>query len=849
MNTLWKKLRRSPQLPVGPLIIALIALFLAPQAMAVEAAKPGKPEPQETPAPAPSPGIPVAEVATRAMAVSNLLRTFSTNLAPSPEIEEIRNELPGVIRSIDQQARATQRILEEQPSLETLQGQQQIWQSRERQIARWLNILTARATQLQEALGQLAALHKTWTLARQSAESSKAPTPIIQQIDATVVALAVAREPLNTQRTAVLDLQSKVANEADRCGNALGVIAQAQRTAVGGIFARERPPIWSTHLWGHLKTTLPTRIPEVAASLRTALREYFRDPSRGFPFDVAVFVGLALLFCAARRQVDQWAASGRGISSGIMVFERPYAAALTGALLFASGPFMPTPHMVRNLFAVLALFPMIRLIRPVVPPPMIPLLLTLGTLFALDTVRQAFAGAPLIGETILVLEALAGIAVLGWFLRRESRRRIPAAEGAPARIRALEAGVLLLLVLLAAGLTAAALGYLRLARFISPGILAGGVQALTVFAIYQVAKGAVAFALRVWPLRLLQMVGHHRSSIEKRFYRWLVWLAVLIWVIRYLNYVGLLEPVLSSGEGILATKLQRGSINTSVEDILAFFLALWVSYLLSAFLRFMLQEDVYPRIGVPKGVSYAASSLLHYVLITLGFIVGIGMLGVDLTKVTVLAGALGVGIGFGLQGVVNNFVSGLILLFERPVHVGDTVEIGDMMCEIRRIGIRASRVRTWRGADIIVPNSQLTSEKLTNWTLGDRLRRIDLPVGINYSSPPQEVIKVLTAVALAHPQVLKEPAPQVQFVGYGDSSLNFELWAWTDQFRDWPRIRSDLAVALYDAVHQAGMSFPFPQREVRLLSDSAAGSKAAPKGAANQSKGTPADGTGESGKI
>jgi potassium efflux system protein len=816
-------------------VLAALSFFLS--AVPGETAEPKPPEAQKAPATPSSPVIAVAEVATRAMAVSNLLRTFSANLAPSPEIEKIRNKLPGVIGNIDLQSRATRRILEEQPSLETLQGQQQIWQNLARQTAGWLNILTARATRLQEALAQLAALHKTWSLTRQAAEASQAPAPILQQIEATLVALAAAREPLNIQRTAVLDLQSMVANEAARCGNTLGAIAQAQHTAVGGIFARERPPIWSAHLWDHLKTTLPTRVTEVAASLWAALGQCVRDPTLGFPLDGAIFVGLGLLFWAARRQVDQWAASGRGISSAIMVFERPYAAALTGSLLFASGPFMPTPPMVRNLFTVLALFPMIRLIRPAVPIAMIPLLYTLGTLFAIDTLRQAFAGDPLIGEAILVLEALAGIAVLGWFLHREGRQKSPAAGGEPARTRVLEAGVLLLLLLLAAGLAAAALGYLRLARFISPGILAGGGQALTVFAIYQVAKGAVAFALRVWPLRLLQMVRHHRSTIEKRFYRWLVWLAVLIWVVRYLGYVGLLDPALSSGGAILATKLERGSISTSVEDILAFFLAVWVSFLLSAFLRFMLQEDVYPRIGVPKGVSYAASSLLHYVLITLGFIVGIGMLGVDLTKVTVLAGALGVGIGFGLQGVVNNFVSGLILLFERPVHVGDTVEIGDMLCEIRRIGIRASRVRTWRGADIIVPNSQLTSEKLTNWTLGDRLRRIDLPVGINYSSPPQEVIKVIMAVAQAHPQVLKEPPPQVQFVGYGDSSLNFELWAWTDQFNDWPRIRSDLAVALYDAVHAAGMTFPFPQREVRLLSDSDSGSKASSKSNATPSEG------------
>ena len=265
-----------------------------------------------------------------------------------------------------------------------------------------------------------------------------------------------------------------------------------------------------------------------------------------------------------------------------------------------------------------------------------------------------------------------------------------------------------------------------------------------------------------------------------------------------------------------------------MEDILAFFLTVWVAYLFSAFIRFVLQEDVYPRIGVPSGLSYATSSLIHYIFLALGFVVALGVLGVNLTQVTVLAGAFGVGIGFGLQSVVNNFVSGLILLFERPIHVGDTIEMGDLLGKVGRIGIRASMVRTWQGADIIVPNAQLVSEKVTNWTLSDQLRRIDLPVGVNYSAEPQEVIQVLEAVAHAHPEVLKNPTPRLSLwametarstssSGHGRTSLTIG-----------PRIRSDLAVALYDAAHKAGMSFPFPQREVRVLHDPDAGPKGSP---------------------
>jgi small-conductance mechanosensitive channel len=178
-----------------------------------------------------------------------------------------------------------------------------------------------------------------------------------------------------------------------------------------------------------------------------------------------------------------------------------------------------------------------------------------------------------------------------------------------------------------------------------------------------------------------------------------------------------------------------------------------------------------------------------------------------------------VGIGFGLQSVVNNFVSGLILLFERPVHVGDTVEVGNLQGQVQRIGIRSSTVRTFQGAEMIVPNSQLVSEQVTNWTLSDSLRRIDLPVGVSYGTDPHKVMEVIKAAAAVNPMVLKSPPPQVLFVGFGESSIDFELRAWTDQFIDWVKIRSELAVTVYEAVQAAGMSFPFPQRVVHLLRD------------------------------
>src|SRR5262244_456728 len=175
-----------------------------------------------------------------------------------------------------------------------------------------------------------------------------------------------------------------------------------------------------------------------------------------------------------------------------------------------------------------------------------------------------------------------------------------------------------------------------------------------------------------------------------------------------------------------------------------------------------------------RGISYAISSLLNYVILTLGFLLALGAIGLDLTKVTILAGAFGVGIGFGLQTIVNNFVSGLLVLFERRIEVGDAVKVGDVEGRVQQLGMRACTVRTWEGAEVIVPNATLIADKVTNWTLSDRRRRIDVPIGVAYGTAPDKVIELLLGVARANPQVLSDPSPVALFRGFGESALRFE---------------------------------------------------------------------------
>ena len=819
------RIRMKRPLSLRRLSIGFLIAIWAVRLTLVFAAEQKSLDPPQPAAPAaPTPvEIPLADIAARAADAANLLGSLAASRAAGVQIDAIARALPELSEKFEAQFAETTKKLEGEPTLETLQTLQQQWQRNQADATALLNTLTIRATRLQNGLNQLAHLQKTWNTTRASAQASKAPVPILEQIDSTLKGIGEAQAKLQTERAAVLDWQSRIGQELTKCGTALAQISQYQQKAVAGIFVPDAPPIWDPELWARSLEALPDHMRKVAIDNWTEIVKYGREPRQGSAFFALLFFVLAVVFSAARRQIAIWKKSGATVASAFVVFERPYAAALAITLLIATSPFFHNPSGVHALLSILVVVPMLRLARPGISAPLAFALYALCFLFALDTVRQAFQGMQVIGRMITVGETIAAIVLL--FGMRHDYRRIISERAASSGLILLKAGRFVLIVVLLVALFAGIVGYASLLRILTPGILVGGVLALAAFVSLRVIAGVLALAFRAWPLRLLHMVENHRELMARRIYTLLVWVAIGGWLFRYLLYLGLLDPAKSSLETLLATKLERGTLSISLGNILEFFLVVFLAYLLSRLLRFALQEDVYPRINLAPGQSYAVSSLLNYIILALGFVAALGVLGADFSKVSILAGAFGVGIGFGLQSVVNNFVSGLILLFERPIQVGDVVQVGTIQGRVNRIGMRASIVSTFQGAEIIVPNAQLITQEVTNWTRSDQLRRVELPVGVSYGAAPNKVIEMLEQAARAHPKVLRYPPPQALFMGYGDSSINFELRAWTD-FVDSGQVRSDLAAAVYDAVYAAGLSFPFPQREVRLLGDGAMGEAA-----------------------
>jgi len=220
---------------------------------------------------------------------------------------------------------------------------------------------------------------------------------------------------------------------------------------------------------------------------------------------------------------------------------------------------------------------------------------------------------------------------------------------------------------------------------------------------------------------------------------------------------------------------------------------------------------------IDLGVRIAISSIVKYMVLVIGFVVILQTAGINLSSITILLGALGVGIGFGLQNVTNNFVSGIIILFERPIKVGDRIEVAGVAGDVVDISMRATTILTNDNISIIVPNSQFISETVINWSHTDRSVRFNFPVGVSYKEEPETVRKLLLEIATDNLYVLKDPKPDVLFSEYADSAMIFNLRVWTREYINRPGVlKSQLYYEIARRFREQGIEIPFPQRDVHI---------------------------------
>lgn len=782
------------------------------------------PSPSASPAPTP---IALTAIVAEVEKAANAVRDASAYVAARGVSDQARQGIAQKPAEIAKLQAETADTLERSPTLDELNSAERQWNDQATRLRGWKSELQAKIREVDAKIAELKSLKSVWQLSirafdpdadpgnANANDPDTVPAEVRRRAAETLASIESAENIAEERRAELMTVESEISDLQQDIDERLAEIKSRREAAFSGILNANEPPVWAANwqamTWGYFARQITRSLNEQWSSLVT----YARTHGSLFAAHAFILVVLAAAFFWARKRFIPIVEEEPKLARVAAFFQFPIGSAVVLSVIISIFIYEDPPRLLNAFLGVAAIGFGVFVLRKLVAPPLDLLLYALLGLYFLDRLREIAHALPLTTRLVFSFELLAAAVFLIWFYRsKKVANKVAASDvGVFQRIhRVLPFVIGILLISFAANMV----GLVDLSLLLGGTLLRSSYLALVLYTAAQIINSVIAFALRVEPFTRLNAVRTSRSLIRANIMRAVNWAAMFIWLIAVLQMLAVQDRVFGAISAVWNAGFAIGALNITIGSIVAFAIAIWLAFLASRFVRFLLEEDVYPRMDLGGGVSYAISSVFHYLILVGGFVLAILAVGFEFSQFAFIAGAIGIGIGFGMQTIVNNFVSGLILLFERPVKVGDSVQIGAHVGTLKSIGLRASVVRKIDGSDVIVPNSQLISEEVINWTLSNDKRRIDIPFGVAYGTDAKRVIELISPLAAGREGVLTEPSPQTLFIGLGESSLDFELRFWTIDPDGWVHLRSEMVGEIYKTLNEAGIEIPFPQRDINI---------------------------------
>jgi len=334
---------------------------------------------------------------------------------------------------------------------------------------------------------------------------------------------------------------------------------------------------------------------------------------------------------------------------------------------------------------------------------------------------------------------------------------------------------------------------------------------LLFYALTTILSGYIIVLLRRHMATATNLIEEFAIKVEKNTLLFIKVIMAIWWIKVILDVLGIYNFLIEKIKGFLAIRFEISNFSISIQSIFDFFLIIITTWFLAKFITTFLEVEIFSRYKFPRGIPTAIKTLLNYIIIFIGSLIALSALGISSEQFMVVFGALGVGIGFGLRNIIANFISGIIMVFERPVQIGDVIQITSTMGKVKSIGARSTTIETYDGSEVIIPNADFISKEITNWTFSDDRRRKSLEFKTDFGNDIEQILKIMEEVALRHPDVLKEPKPLATFQGFGEYYLEFKLYFWLSE--NLVKAQSEVAIETYKALVDAGISMPIPKQE------------------------------------
>ena len=770
--------------------------------------------------------INVTEITGRADETMNMINKLTATLEPPTQATSIENELPATLDSLEKMR--TTDMLEplENVDLRILSSMSQKWEILSKKLSDWNNGLLEQSHSVEQTGKTLAEMAVLWKATGENALRAKAPKAIRNRIASVREEIRNA-ETISARRLNQLLLEQNSISEAQIwIRELIGNIKSVEKSKRGRLFVQDSPVLWQSLQTSTDSLAIVNQFQSSWSKLLRANLAFINLNIGRFYLHIVILILITALmgYLNLKNQRQQlFDEEDDTLKDSAYFISRPFSAALMITLFLSVWIYPNRNASVGEFILLLLLIPVLRLSPGILRPELNRPVMGLGLLFLLDVLQNNAIGFFRAQRLLLLLATVLGILILIWLIResrnidKSSLHRLPIIFW-----RSLYVMLLFAIVSLVTNIY----GIMNLSRLLCWGVIESMYLLVIVYLVTKITTGIVTVLIRRRRKKAMQFVKTYAQHIDRWAKTGIYFVALLIWIRLTLKNFGIWEPLKLWYQELVAAQWTVGTLVISLNVVVNTILILTGTFVITKIIRIFFDMEIFPRFHLPKGLPGAISMMVRYILVTLGIFLAISSLGIDLGEFGLLAGALGVGLGFGMQKIVANFISSLILGFGQAIRIGDTVKYNNAYGNVREIGVNNTIVKTFDGSDVIIPNSDLISNLVVNWSLSDTLRRMELPVKVAFDSDPHQVLKVLEKVVLDNPDILKKPEPFAVFNGFGDNFLDFTLYYWI-QTRLFFQLKTEVALNVYDKLKVKGIKTPRPQRDLRLSMDDRKGESTA----------------------
>jgi small-conductance mechanosensitive channel len=808
---MWKK-RNTLSLLV--LLLALVGLN-SPAVMAQETAQ----ENTEETKPAKEKTIEINDILSETEKLGRRIRALREVLSPISEAQEIDSVLNNVYSGINLHRDTLFMVIHElnprELKLKTAQ-----WSNYHSELKGYQEKTILRLEEINELNSEVVSEIDKWNLTREKISESTEPMEVLTSIDTMLLRLDGVLKLSVVRLDSIFVIQKRLTDVILIVNEVLDEINLAELELQKNYFTIDSPPLWNAdknmgdslaHASIIHSQSNQQRILEGIKSDYEQLSSFYGKNLKTLLFQVLFVLVLLSLMLAVRRK---WIKGIDELSNPLekeakRVIANPVSASIAVGLLVSNFFYKTTIPIFTDTIVTIILAATVYLLPKLthrkITTPLLIILLVYFIHFIDDYIEPYSLFSRLLmlcASALLAYSLYKGRQVMNRWPKRFPRIKM---------FRNVFVLVFMGLTLLS--LAANIIGMVNLARFLGSAVLTSVALGAVVYLTIKVSTSIIILLIKLRHHFNLRTLTDMVVVIQKRVRPVIMWAGILLWILFTLMGFELYEYLQMWVTSILEIEWKVGQMEISLGGLLSFIFIFIVTMFLAKFVATIFQDEWLIKV-LPRGIAPAISLLARIFLITIGFYMGLTAAGFDVGKIGILLGALGVGIGFGLQSIVLNFISGLILAFERPINLGDAIEVDQEFGVVTSIGVRASNIRTYEGSEVIIPNGDLVSRKVVNWTLSNRDRRTRTLMKTSSEADPYKVIELFNQIANEHPSVYSEPAPTTHFYGFNqEGNLDFALVYWVS-FSDKLSTDSEIALRIYDALKKEGIQAPIPKWKI-----------------------------------